>query len=76
MEVIYASLIGALGIIAGLVVAFFQGRKSGKTESKIGQWEVIAEVQEKVKESDNAVNSQDRASLIESLSADSVRRHP
>lgn len=76
LETIYASLIGAAVLIAGLVFAFFKGRSSSKTETKVKQWEVIAEVQKTVQESDNAVNSQDRASLIESLSADSVRRHP
>lgn len=76
MEMIYTSLAGALIILGGLVFAFFKGRSSGKTEAKVEQWEVIAEVQKTVQESDNAVNSQDRASLIESLSADSVRRQP
>jgi flagellar basal body-associated protein FliL len=65
-----------LAILGGLFVAFFRGRKSGKTEAKIAQVEETEEKIEKVQESDNAVNSQDRASLIESLSADSLRRHP
>ena len=76
MEMIYASLAGALAILGGLIFAFFKGRSSGKTETKVKQWEIIAEVQKTVQESDNAVNSQDRASLIESLSADSVRSRP
>ena len=76
MEMIYASLAGALAILGGLIFAFFKGRSSGKTEAKVKQWEVIAEVQKTVQESDNAVNSQDRASLIESMASDSVRRTP
>ena len=63
-----------LAILGGLLVAFFRGRKSGKIEEKIAQIEKTEEKIEKVKESDNAVNSQDRTSLIESLSADSVRK--
>ena len=76
MEVIYASLIGALGIIAGLLVAFFQGRKAGKADYKSEQVEQATEIKTTIQKVDNAVNSQDRASLIESLSADSLRRHP
>lgn len=76
MEMIYASLAGALAIIVGLVFAFFKGRSSGKTEIKLEQVIKAEEVKATVQESDNAVNSQDRSSLIESLSADSVRRHP
>lgn len=76
MEMIYASLAVALAIIAGLIFAFFKGRSSGKTEIKLDQVIKAEEVKATVRESDNAVNSQDRASLIESLSDDSVRRHP
>lgn len=76
MEMIYAFLAGALAILGGLVLAFFKGRYSGKTEAKLEQDIKIGEIKIAVQESDNAVNSQDRASLIESLSADSVRRHP
>lgn len=76
LETIYASLIGAVVLIAGLVFAFFKGRSSGKTEIKLDQVIKAEELKATVQESDNAVNSQDRASLIESLSADSVRRHP
>lgn len=73
---IYAFLAGALAILGGLVLAFFKGRSSGKTEAKLEQDIKIGEIKIAVQESDNAVNSQDRASLIESLSADSLRRHP
>lgn len=76
MEMIYASLAGALAILGGLVFAFLKGRSSGKTEIKLDQVIKAEEIKATVQESDNAVNSQDRASLIESLSADSVRRHP
>lgn len=76
MEMIYASLAGALAILGGLVLAFLKGRSSGKTEAKLEQDIKIGEIKIAVQESDNAVNSQDRASLIESLSADSVRRQP
>jgi len=74
MEMIYASLAGALAIIGGLIFAFVKGRSSGKTEIKLDQVIKSEEIKATVQESDNAVNSQDRASLIESLSADSVRR--
>lgn len=74
MEIIYASLIGALGIIAGLVVAFFQGRKAGKADYKAEQVERATEIKTTIQKVDHAVNSQDRTSLIESLSTDSVRR--
>jgi len=76
MEMIYASLAGALVILGGLFFAFFKGRASGKTEIKLDQVIKAEEVKATVQEVDNAVNSQDRASLIESLSADSVRRNP
>lgn len=76
MEMIYASLAGALAILGGLVFAFLKGRSSGKTEIKLDQVIKAEEVKATVQESDNAVNSQDRASLIESLSVDSVRRSP
>lgn len=76
LETIYASLIGAVVLIAGLVFAFFKGHSSGKTEIKLDQVIKAEEIKATVQESDNAVNSQDRASLIESLSADSVRRQP
>ena len=65
-----------LAILGGLFVAFFRGRKSGKIEAKIAQIEKTEEKIEKVKESDNAVNSQDRTGLIDSIISDSVRRHP
>lgn len=73
-ETIYASLAGALAILGGLIFAFIKGRSSGKTEIKLDQVIKAEEVKATVQESDNAVNSQDRDSLIESLSADSVRR--
>ena len=76
MEIIYASVAGALAILGGLIFAFLKGRSSGKTEIKLDQVIRAEEVKTTVQESDNAVNSQDRASLIESLSADSVRRRP
>lgn len=76
MEMIYASLAGALAILGGLVFAFLKGRSSGKTEAKLEQDIKIGEIKIAVQESDNAVNSQDRSSLIESLSVDSVRRYP
>lgn len=76
MEMIYASLAGALAILGGLVFAFLKGRSSGKTEIKLDQVIKAEEIKATVQESDNAVNSQDRASLIESLSNDSVRRRP
>lgn len=76
MEMIYASLAGALAILGGLVFAFLKGRSSGKTEIKLDQVIKAEEIKATVQESDNAVNSQDRASLIESLSTDSVRRLP
>jgi hypothetical protein len=76
MEMIYASLAGALAILGGLIFAFFKGRSSGKTEVKLDQVIKAEEVKATIQESDNAVNSQDRASLIESLSADSVRSRP
>lgn len=63
-----------LAILGGLFVAFFRGRKSGKTEAKIAQVEETEEKIEKVKESDNAVNSQDRTGLIDSIISDSVRK--
>lgn len=63
-----------LAILGGLLVAFFHGRKSGKTEAKIAQVEKTEEKIEKVKESDNAVNSQDRTGLIDSIISDSVRK--
>lgn len=74
MEIIYASVAGVLAILGGLVFAFLKGRSSGKTEIKLEQVIKTEEIKATVQESDNAVNSQDRASLIESLSADSVRR--
>ena len=74
-------LIAALAIVAGLFVAFFKGKSSGKeqaqaqqNEEKLAELGQVEVTREKVKESDNAVNSQDRTSLIESLSADSVRK--
>lgn len=76
MEMIYASLAGALAILGGLVFAFLKGRSSGKTEIKLDQVIKAEEIKATVQESDNAVNSQDRAGLIESMSADSVRRRP
>ena len=76
LETIYASLFGAVVFIVGLLFAFFKGRSSGKTEIKIDQIIKAEEVKATVQESDNAVNSQDRTGLIESLSADSVRRRP
>lgn len=76
MEMIYASLGGALAILGGLILAFLKGRSSGKTEAKLEQDIKIGEIKIAVQESDNAINSQDRASLIESLSSDSVRRTP
>lgn len=76
MEMIYAFLAGALAIFGGLVFAFFKGRSSGKAEIQLAQVIKFEEVKATVQESDNAVNSQDRASLIESLSSDSVRRTP
>lgn len=76
MEMIYSSLAGALVIIAGLIFTFFKGRASGKTEIKLDQVIKAEKVKATVQESDNAVNSKDRASIIESLSADSVRRRP
>lgn len=63
-----------LAILGGLLVAFFRGRKSGKIEAKIAQIEKTEEKIEKVKESDNAVNSQDRTGLIDSIISDSVRK--
>lgn len=63
-----------LAILGGMLVAFFRGRKSGKIEAKIAQIEKTEEKIEKVKESDNAVNSQDRTGLIDSIISDSVRK--
>lgn len=63
-----------LAILGGLLAAFFRGRKSGKIEAKIAQIEKTEEKIEKVKESDNAVNSQDRTGLIDSIISDSVRK--
>ena len=76
MEIIYSSLIGAFGIIAGLLIAFFQGRKAGKADYKAEQVEQAIEIKTTIQEVDHAVNSQDRASLIESMASDSVRRTP
>lgn len=76
MEMIYASLAGAFAILGGLIFAFLKGRSTGKTEVKLDQFIKSEEIKATVQESDNAVNSQDRSSLIESLSADSVRRRP
>lgn len=69
----------------GSAGAFFKGKSSGKSDAVAAQTadalskseEVAAhkeEVKSKVQDSDHAVNSQDRTSLIESLSADSVRK--
>lgn len=74
MEIIYSSLIGAFGIIAGLLIAFFQGRKAGKADYKAEQVEQAIEIKTTIQEVDNAVNSQDRADLLDGLTADSVRR--
>lgn len=76
MEMIYASLAGALAIFGGLVFAFFKGRSSGKAEIQLAQVIKSEEVKATVQESDNAVNSQDRADLLAGLTADSVRRAP
>lgn len=67
-------IIAIVAVIAGFVVTFFQGRKSGKANYKAEQVEKSTEIKTTIQKVDNAVNSQDRASLIESLSADSVRR--
>jgi len=87
MTTIYMILGGVAAVLAAISGAFFKGKSSGKSDAVAAQTadalsksEEVAdhkeEVKAKVQESDNAVNSQDRASLIESLSADSVRRHP
>lgn len=69
MEVIIA----VLAVVSGLAVAFFRGKATGETEEKIDALKKTAAQTEKVKESDHAVNSKDRAELVNGLLADSLR---
>lgn len=84
-ETIIGSIIGALGILGALFFAFLRGRSSGtrsaEAEHNTKRLEEIEahriaydEIKEKIQESDSAVNSQERADLIDGLIADSLRR--
>lgn len=69
MEVIIA----VLAVVVGLAVAFFRGKSTGETQARTETLEKTAVQTEKVKEVDHAVNSKDRAELIDGLLADSLR---
>lgn len=84
-ETIIGSIVGALGILGALFFAFLRGRSSGtrsaeaehntkRLEEIQDQQVVVDEIKAKIRESDSAVNSQERADLIDGLIADSVRR--
>lgn len=84
-ETIIGSIVGALGILGALFFAFLRGRSSGTIESEAehntkrleeieAQQVVAEEIKAKIQESDSAVNSQERADLIDGLIADSLRR--
>lgn len=84
-ETILGSIVGALGILGALLFAFLRGRSSGTSAAEAehntkrleeieAQQGIVDEIKEKIKESDSAVNSQERADLIDGLIADSLRR--
>lgn len=84
-ETIIGSIIGALGILGALFFAFLRGRSSGTSSAEAehntkrleeinAQQVVVEEIKAKIQESDSAVNSQERADLIDGLIADSLRR--
>lgn len=84
-ETIIGSIIGALGILGALFFAFLRGRSSGTRASEAehnakhleeieAKQVVVEEIKAKIQESDSAVNSQERADLVDGLIADSLRR--
>lgn len=84
-ETIIGSIVGALGILGALFFAFLRGRSIGTSSAESehntkrleeieAQQVIVDEIKEKIQESDNAVNSQERADLIDGLIADSLRR--
>lgn len=84
-ETIIGSIVGALGILGALLFAFLRGHSSGtrsaeaehntkRLEEIKTEQVVVEEIKAKIHESDNAVNSQERADLIDGLIADSLRR--
>lgn len=84
-EIIIGSIVGALGVLGALFFAFLRGRSSGASSAESehntkrleeieAQQVVVEEIKAKIQESDSAVNSQERADLIDGLIADSLRR--
>lgn len=80
MEAVTTTLTLIIAAIAGLLVAFFKGKSTGKekakaqqNDEKLAELEQVEFTREKVKESDNASNSKDRDDLIADIIADSVR---